>query len=66
MHKRLTMKQISIIVAAAIFALGCMHTTIGLSAELRLRTDARPTGGVVRLGDVADILNAGESEAAAR
>jgi flagella basal body P-ring formation protein FlgA len=32
------------------------------AAELRLRSDAKTTGSVVRLGDVADILDGGNNE----
>ncbi len=36
------------------------------AAELRLRSEARTTGSVVRLGDVADILGDGEVQALAQ
>ena len=42
----------------------CLITVLARSnaAELRLRPDARTTGSVVRLGDVADVLDGGDSE----
>ena len=55
------MKRASVLIFAVVAAICIALTDSATAAELRLRTDARPQGGVVRLGDVADILSGGET-----
>jgi flagella basal body P-ring formation protein FlgA len=56
------MKRAPVMIFAVVIAICTALVDTAMAAELRLRTDARPQGGVVRLGDVADILSGGESE----
>ena len=56
------MKRATVVIFAVVFVICTALVDSAMAAELRLRTDARPQGGVVRLGDVADILSGGESE----
>jgi len=63
MDERRTMEPKLIVIVAVVFAACSLPERNAQAAELRLRSDARPQGSVVRLVDVADILSAGESEA---